>query len=37
MFICLSSEELEYTTIEKSMLQLMDTLGKQSFIETIKK
>jgi ribonuclease P protein component len=37
MFICLSNEELEYTVIEKSMLQLMETLGKQNFIETIKK
>ena len=26
MFICLSNEELEYATIEKSMLQLMETL-----------
>lgn len=28
MFICLSNEELEYTVIEKSMLQLMETIGK---------
>lgn len=28
MFICLSNEELEYTVIEKSMLQLMETLSK---------
>ena len=32
MFICLSNEELEYTVIEKSMLQLMETLGKQEFL-----
>ena len=31
MFICLSNEELEYPTIEKSMLQLMETLGKVEF------
>lgn len=29
MFICLSNEELEYTVIEKSMLQLMETLIKR--------
>ena len=32
MFICLSNEELEYATIEKSMLQLMETLGKMEFL-----
>lgn len=32
MFICLSNEELEYTIIEKSMLQLMEALGKQEFL-----
>lgn len=31
MFICLSNEELEYVTIEKSMLQLMENLGKMEF------
>jgi ribonuclease P protein component len=31
MFICLSNEELEYPVIEKSMLQLMETLGKTKF------
>lgn len=31
MFICLSNEELEYVTIEKSMLQLMDSISKMSF------
>lgn len=31
MFICLSNEELEYAVIEKSMLQLMEALGKQEF------
>ena len=36
MFICLSNEELEYRVIEKSMLQLMETLGKQNFNEIIK-
>ena len=36
MFICLSNDDLEYTKIEKSMLQLMEALGKQNFIETIK-
>jgi ribonuclease P protein component len=35
MFICLSNEELEYATIEKSMLQLMETLAKQNFTEAI--
>lgn len=34
MFICLSNEELEYTVIEKSMLQLMETLVKVNFSET---
>lgn len=28
MFICLSNEELSYTEIEKSMLALMDAVGK---------
>jgi ribonuclease P protein component len=32
MFICLSNEELDYATIEKSMLQLMETLGKMEFL-----
>ena len=32
MFICLSNEELEYPVIEKSMLQLMETLGKMEFL-----
>jgi hypothetical protein len=32
MFICLSNEELEYPTIEKSMLQLMETLGRVEFL-----
>jgi ribonuclease P protein component len=32
MFICLTNEELEYAAIEKSMLQLMSTLGKQEFL-----
>ena len=36
MFICLSNEELEYTVIEKSMLQLMETLVKVNFSETKK-
>lgn len=31
MFICLSNEELEYSVIEKNMLQLMETLGKMEF------
>jgi ribonuclease P protein component len=31
MFICLSNEELEYVTIEKSMLQLIDSITKMSF------
>lgn len=31
MFICLSNEELEYAAIEKSMLQLMEALGKLEF------
>ncbi len=31
MFICLSNEELEYVVIEKSMLQLIDYLGKIEF------
>ncbi len=34
MFICLSNEELEYATIEKSMLQLMEALSKINFQET---
>ena len=29
MFICLTSDELEYVEIEKSMLQLMHTLANQ--------
>lgn len=29
MFICLTSDELEYVEIEKSMLQLMNTLANQ--------
>lgn len=29
MFICLSNEELSYMVIEKSMLALMDAVGKQ--------
>ncbi|MDF2449670.1 MAG: ribonuclease [Bacteroidota bacterium] len=33
MFICLSNEELEYAVIEKSMLQLMEAMGKQEFIQ----
>ena len=33
MFICLSNEELEYPVIEKSMLQLMETLLKVNFSE----
>jgi ribonuclease P protein component len=33
MFICLSNEELEYHVIEKSMLQLMETLSKINFQE----
>lgn len=32
MFICLTNEELEYAVIEKSMLQLMETLGKMEFL-----
>ncbi len=32
MFICLTNEELEYVTIEKCMLQLLETLGKVDFI-----
>ena len=36
MFICLSSEELEYTVIEKSMLTLMENVSKLNFSETIK-
>lgn len=36
MFICLSNEELEYTVIEKSMLQLMEALGKQEFLSELK-
>lgn len=32
MFICLSNEELDYTVIEKSMCQLIDTLAKQEFL-----
>lgn len=36
MFICLSNEELEYTTIEKSMLQLIGTLCKLNFQEVKK-
>lgn len=32
MFICLTNEELEYAVIEKSMLQLMETLAKQEFL-----
>lgn len=36
MFICLSNEELEYTAIEKSMLQLLETLSKVNFQETKK-
>ena len=36
MFICLSNEELEYPVIEKSMLQLMETIGKQNFTESTK-
>ena len=32
MFICLSNEELEYPIIEKSMLQLMETLGRVEFL-----
>ena len=31
MFVCLTNEELEYAAIEKSMLQLMETLGKVEF------
>lgn len=31
MFICLSNEELEYVTIEKSILQLIDSITKMSF------
>ena len=31
MFVCLTNEELEYAAIEKSMLQLMETLGKLEF------
>ena len=31
MFVCLTNEELEYTVIEKSMLQLMETIGKIEF------
>ena len=34
MFICLSNEELEYSVIEKSMLQLMEALSKMNFQET---
>lgn len=34
MFICLSNKELEYATIEKSMLQLMEALSKINFQET---
>jgi len=30
MFICLTSDELEYVEIEKSMLQLMNTLANQA-------
>lgn len=36
MFICLSNEELEYKVIEKSILQLMETLVKVNFSETKK-
>jgi ribonuclease P protein component len=36
MFICLSNEELEYSVIEKSMLQLIDTIGKINLSETKK-
>jgi ribonuclease P protein component len=36
MFICLSNEALEYPAIEKSMLQLMETLMKINFSETKK-
>lgn len=36
MFICLSNEELEYTTIEKSMLQLIGALCKLNFQEVKK-
>jgi len=32
MFICLSNEELEYPIIKKSMLQLMETLGRVEFL-----
>jgi len=32
MFICLSNEELEFPIIEKSMLQLMETLGRVEFL-----
>lgn len=32
MFICLTNEELEYAVIEKSMLQLMETLGRMEFL-----
>lgn len=32
MFICLTSEELEYNVIEKCMCQLMETLGNQEFV-----
>ncbi|MBC7694473.1 MAG: ribonuclease P protein component [Burkholderiales bacterium] len=32
MFICLTSEEIEYSVIEKCMCQLMETLGKQEFL-----
>jgi hypothetical protein len=32
MFICLTNEELEYAVIEKSMLLLMETLGKMEFL-----
>lgn len=36
MFICLTNEELEYTVIEKSILQLMDALGKTKFSVEVK-
>lgn len=36
MFICLTNEELEYAVIEKSMLQLMETLGKMEFLAEAK-
>jgi ribonuclease P protein component len=34
MFICLTNEELEYPVIEKSMRQLMETLGTMEFTQT---